>query len=55
MRCRREDYASYIQARETGMTTSAALEKIGQPGSATTTRPLTLPQTAALSGETNGG
>jgi cytochrome c oxidase subunit 2 len=49
-----QDFNSYIQARESGLSTSAALEKIGQPGSATTTRPLTLPQTAALSGQ-NGG
>jgi cytochrome c oxidase subunit 2 len=49
-----EDFNSYIQARESGLSTSAALEKIGQPGSATTTRPLTLPQTAALAGQ-NGG
>jgi cytochrome c oxidase subunit 2 len=50
-----EAYNAYIQARESGMTTSAALQQIGQPGSATTTRPLTLPQTAALSGQGNGG
>jgi len=49
-----EDFDTYIQARESGMSTAAALEKIGQPGEATTTRPLTLPQTAALSGQ-NGG
>ena len=49
-----QDFDTYIQARESGLSTSAALEKIGQPGSATTTRPLTLPQTAALSGQ-NGG
>jgi cytochrome c oxidase subunit 2 len=48
------DFDTYIQARESGMSTAAALEKIGQPGEATTTRPLTLPQTAALSGQ-NGG
>jgi cytochrome c oxidase subunit 2 len=50
-----QDYNSYIQARESGMSTHDALEKIGQPGTATTTRPLTLPQTAALAGQTNGG
>jgi cytochrome c oxidase subunit 2 len=49
-----DDFNSYIQARESGLSTSAALQKIGQPGSATTTRPLTLPQTAALAGQ-NGG
>jgi cytochrome c oxidase subunit 2 len=50
-----QDYNGYIQARESGMSTHDALEKIGQPGTATTTRPLTLPQTAALAGQTNGG
>jgi cytochrome c oxidase subunit 2 len=49
------DYDAYIQAREDGLSTAQALEKIGQPGQATTTKPLTLPQTAALSGQTNGG
>jgi cytochrome c oxidase subunit II len=46
------DFDRYIQARESGLSTSAALEKIGVPGSAVTTRPLTLPQTAVVQ---NGG
>ena len=50
-----QDYNSYIQARESGLSTHDALEKIGQPGRATTTAPLTLPQTAALAGRSNGG
>ncbi|MGZ4538653.1 MAG: aa3-type cytochrome oxidase subunit II [Blastococcus sp.] len=49
------DFDTYIQARESGLSTAQALEKIGQPGHATTTKPLTLPQTQALSGQTNGG
>ena len=47
-----EDFNSYIQARESGLSTSAALEKIGQPGTAVTTAPLKLPQTARVQ---NGG
>lgn len=34
-----EDYADYITAREGGMSTSEALESIGQPGQSSTTRP----------------
>jgi cytochrome c oxidase subunit 2 len=49
------DFDAYIKARESGLTTAQALEKIGQPGHATTTKPLSLPQTQALSGQTNGG
>jgi len=49
------DFDSYIQARESGLSTAQALEKIGQPGHATTTKPLSLPQTQALPGQTNGG
>jgi cytochrome c oxidase subunit 2 len=49
------DFDSYIQARESGLSTAQALEKIGQPGHATTTKPLSLPQTQALSGQSNGG
>jgi cytochrome c oxidase subunit 2 len=49
------DFDAYIQARESGLSTAQALEKIGQPGHATTTKPLSLPQTQALSGQTNGG
>jgi len=35
-----EDYASYIDARESGMTTAEALEEIGQDPEASTTRPM---------------
>ncbi|MPQ97651.1 cytochrome c oxidase subunit II [Modestobacter sp. I12A-02628] len=37
-----EDYDAYIAAREAGQTTAQALESIGQPGSSTTTEPLTM-------------
>jgi len=49
------DFDAYIKARESGLSTAQALEKIGQPGHATTTKPLSLPQTQALPGQTNGG
>ncbi len=35
-----EDYESYIDARESGMTTAEALEEIGQNPESTTTRPM---------------
>ena len=50
-----DDFDAYIQARESGHVDGQALEKIGQPGHATTTKPLSLPQTQALSGQTTGG
>jgi len=34
-----EDFADYISARESGLSTSDALESIGQPGAATSTTP----------------
>jgi cytochrome c oxidase subunit 2 len=40
-----DDFDAYIRARESGMSTAQALEKIGQPGTATTTRPFNLGQT----------
>jgi len=49
------DFDAYIKARESGLSTAQALEKIGQPGHATTTKPLSLPQTQALPGQTTGG
>jgi cytochrome c oxidase subunit II len=49
------DYDAYIKARESGLSTAQALEKIGQPGHATTTKPLTLPQAKAVSGQIHGG
>jgi cytochrome c oxidase subunit II len=37
-----EDFESYIEARESGLSTFEALEEIGQPGRATTTDPYDL-------------
>ncbi len=37
-----EDFESYIEARESGLSTFEALEEIGQPGRATTTEPYDL-------------
>jgi cytochrome c oxidase subunit 2 len=48
------DYDAYIKARESGLSTSDALVKIGQPGHATTTHPL-VPNTVAASRQGNGG
>lgn len=47
-----DDYDAYLAARESGMTTSEALEEIGQPGEATTTTPFDLRETAQ---QANGG
>jgi len=35
-----EDYASYIDARESGMTTAEGLEEIGQDPLSSTARPM---------------
>ena len=40
------DYDAYIRAREQGQSTAQALESIGQPGRATTTKPFNLAETA---------
>ena len=40
------DYDAYIRARQQGMNTAQALESIGQPGQATTTRPFNISQEA---------
>lgn len=45
-----DDYDAYLQARESGMTTSEALEEIGQPGQATTTTPFNLRDTSQQAG-----
>jgi cytochrome c oxidase subunit 2 len=37
-----QDFQSYLSARESGLSTSDALESIGQPGTATSTTPLPL-------------
>ena len=50
-----EDYDAYLQAREGGMSTFDALEEIGQPGAATTTKPLELYEEAATGRQSAGG
>jgi len=47
-----DDYDAYLEARESGLSTFEALEEIGQPGEATTTRPFDLGETAQ---QANGG
>jgi cytochrome c oxidase subunit 2 len=47
-----DDYDAYLEARESGMTTSEALEEIGQSGQAGTTTPLELVQNQQ---QTSGG
>ena len=47
-----DDYDAYLEARESGMTTSEALEEIGQSGEAETTTPFDLGETAQ---QANGG
>ena len=42
-----DDYDTYLAARASGQTTFDALESIGQPGSATTTEPLTMTRVGA--------
>ena len=44
-----DDYDAYLEARESGMTTSEALEEIGQPGLATATTPFDRCRTATSS------
>jgi cytochrome c oxidase subunit II len=43
-----DDYDAYLDARQSGMTTAEALESIGQPGHATTTKPFPYLQKTAL-------
>ncbi|WP_082557053.1 cytochrome c oxidase subunit II [Modestobacter sp. Leaf380] len=43
-----EDYDAYLAAREDGLSTFDALESIGQPGSATTTRPFNISEQQQL-------
>ncbi|MET0764295.1 MAG: cytochrome c oxidase subunit II [Blastococcus sp.] len=45
-----EDYDAYLEARESGMSTSEALEEIGQDGEATTTTPFENLQTTSSGG-----
>ncbi len=42
------DYVAYLAAREAGLTTFEALESIGQPGAATTTRPFNVSEQQQL-------
>ncbi|MDQ3734740.1 MAG: cytochrome c oxidase subunit II [Actinomycetota bacterium] len=46
-----EDFASYINARESGMTTAEALESIGQDPLSSTTRPMDTSREQASSGD----
>ena len=50
-----DDYDAYLKARESGMGTSEALESIGQPGKATTTRPLPLVENKTSGQQQAGG
>jgi len=50
-----DDYDAYLQARESGMGTSEALESIGQSGKATTTTPLPLVENKSVSQQQAGG
>jgi cytochrome c oxidase subunit 2 len=49
-----DDYDSYLDARESGMTTAEALESIGQPGHATTTKPFSYLQKTAQTSSSGG-
>jgi cytochrome c oxidase subunit 2 len=50
-----DDYDAYLQARESGMGTSEALESIGQSGKATTTTPLPLVENKSVNQQQAGG
>ena len=50
-----DDYDAYLQARESGMGTSEALESIGQSGKATTTKPLPLVENKTVGQQQAGG
>jgi cytochrome c oxidase subunit 2 len=50
-----DDYDAYLAAREEGLDTFAALDEIGQPGSATTTTPLELFQAKNDNQQQSGG
>jgi len=50
-----DDYDAYLAAREDGMTTSEALEKIGQPGKATATHPFESLQNSVVNQQSSGG
>jgi cytochrome c oxidase subunit 2 len=50
-----DDYDAYLDARESGMGTSEALESIGQAGKATTTTPLELAELKEANQQQAGG
>jgi cytochrome c oxidase subunit 2 len=50
-----DDYDAYLAARESGMSTSQALEKIGQPGHATATHPFASLQAGNVNQQSSGG
>jgi cytochrome c oxidase subunit 2 len=50
-----DDYDAYLDARESGMSTSEALEEIGQPGTSSTTTPFEALQNKNLDQENAGG
>jgi cytochrome c oxidase subunit 2 len=49
------DYDAYLAARESGMSTSEALEKIGQPGHSTSTTPFESLQNGNVAQQSSGG
>jgi cytochrome c oxidase subunit 2 len=50
-----DDYDAYLAAREDGMTTSEALEEIGQPGLSTATTPFRALQNKQIDQQQSGG
>jgi cytochrome c oxidase subunit 2 len=50
-----DDYDAYLQARESGLSTSEALEEIGQPGQSTSTAPFESLQNANAVQQSPGG
>jgi cytochrome c oxidase subunit 2 len=49
------DYDAYLRARESGMSTSQALQRIGQPGQASTTHPFESLQNGNVNQQSSGG
>jgi len=50
-----QNYDAYLKARQSGMDTQAALESIGQPGTAITTHPFNLDKTYEQASTVQGG
>ena len=50
-----DDYDAYLEARQSGMSTAEALEKIGQPGQATVTDPFESLQNSNANRQSSGG